>query len=71
MPENQSAWNSENQGVKENINQNTQTGKAVDLADQLRKTVVRWQTRQVGRLAAVRWRAVWGGRRLTEVKTET
>ena len=26
MPENQTAWNSNNQGIKENINQNNQTG---------------------------------------------
>ena len=26
MPENQTAWNSDNQGIKEKINQNNQTG---------------------------------------------
>ena len=31
-PENQTAWNSNNQGIKENINQNNQTGKAADQA---------------------------------------
>ena len=28
VPENQTAWNSNNQGIKEKINQNNQTGKA-------------------------------------------
>ena len=31
-PENQTAWNSDNQGIKEKINQNNQTSKAADCA---------------------------------------
>ena len=30
MLENQTAWNSDNQGIKETVNQNNQTGKAAD-----------------------------------------
>ena len=30
VPENQTAWNSDNQGTEEKINQNNQTGKAED-----------------------------------------
>ena len=41
-PKNQTAWNSDNQGTKEKINQNNQTSKVVDLAGRLRKTKVRW-----------------------------
>ena len=40
VPENQAAWNSDNQGIKEKINQNNQTGKAAELAGWLRKTAV-------------------------------
>ena len=43
VPENQTAWNSDNKGIKENINQHHQSGKAVDHAGQLRKTeATRW-----------------------------
>ena len=48
MPENQAAWNSNNQGIKEKINQNNQIGKLADNAGQLRKTVVKQGTRWVG-----------------------
>ena len=40
-PENQSAWNSDNQGIKEKINQSNQTSKS-DLESQLRKNAERW-----------------------------
>ena len=30
VPENQTAWNSDNQGIKETVNQNNQTGKAAE-----------------------------------------
>ena len=46
MPENQTAWNSNNQGINEKINQNYQTSKAADLVGQLRKT------EETGRLGA-------------------
>ena len=35
---NQTSWNSDNQGIKEKINQNNQTGKAADSSGWLRKT---------------------------------
>ena len=60
MPESQTAWNSDNQGIKEKINQNNQTSKAADHAGQLRKTARRWQTVAVG-LAVARFWAVWEG----------
>ena len=60
MPENQTAWNSNNQGIKEKMNQNNQTSKVADLVGQLRKTKARRQTVWVG-LAAVRQRATWAG----------
>ena len=40
VPENQTAWNSDNQGIKEKINQNNQTGKMVDCTGQGRKTAL-------------------------------
>ena len=40
MPENQNAWNSDNQGIKEKINQNNQTSK-VEHAGQFRKMMAR------------------------------
>ena len=60
MPENQTAWNSDNQGIKEKMNQNNQTSKVADLVGQLRKTKARRQTVWVG-LAAARQRAPWAG----------
>ena len=60
MPENQTAWNSDNQGIKEKINQNNQRGKAVDSASGLRKTAAIQGTGQVG-LAVARWWAAWVG----------
>ena len=44
VPENQTAWNTNNQGIKEINNQNHQTGKAADLRGQLRKTQKTRQT---------------------------
>ena len=44
MPENENAWNSNNQGIKENVNQNNQTSEAEDCMGQLRKTEARWWT---------------------------
>ena len=38
VPEYQTAWNSDNQGIKVKINQNNQTCKAADHVGQLRKT---------------------------------
>ena len=37
VPENQTAWNSHNQGGKEKINQNNQMYKAADLEGRLKK----------------------------------
>ena len=48
MPENQTAWNSDNQGIKETVNQTNQTGKTADLMGQLRKIEVRWWTGWAG-----------------------
>ena len=42
MPGNQIAWNSNNQGIKEKINQNNQVCKAADGAGRLRKTSTPW-----------------------------
>ena len=48
MPENQTAWNSDNKGIKEKINHNDKTSKVADHAGQLRKTVVTRWTLRVG-----------------------
>ena len=44
MPENQTAWNYDNNGIKEKINQKDQTFKVADNKGRLRKTLVKWQT---------------------------
>lgn len=59
MPENQTAWHSNNQGIKERV-EPKQTSKAAECVGQLRKTKVRWWTR-LARLAAGRQQAVLGG----------
>ena len=53
MPENQTAWNFNNRGIKEIVKQNNQTGKAVDRENP------RW-TMQTG-LAVVRQQAAQEG----------
>ena len=63
MPENQTAWNSNNQAIKEKFNQNNQTTKAADHDSQLRKSMATRQTVEVG-LAAELGGAVW--ERLTQ-----
>ena len=44
MPENQTAWNSNNQGIKETVNQTNQTSKT----GRWREPEVRWQTLWAG-----------------------
>ena len=66
MPENQTSWNSDNQGVKETVNQTNQTSKtgrqkepaARQWTVQVWLSVVRQWTMQAG-LAAARRQAVW------------
>ena len=47
-PKNQTAWNSDNQGTKEKINQNDQTDKAADHVGQIRKPTAKQRTRRAG-----------------------
>ena len=70
MPENQTAWNSDNQRIKEKINQNNQTSKAADHTNQLRKTTVTWRTLGVG-LAAVRRQTEQAGLTVGETETQS
>ena len=53
MPENQTAWNSDNHGIKEIVKQNNQTSKAAD-----GEKLVRQQTLGAG-LAVVKCQAAW------------
>ena len=55
MPENQTAWNSNNQGIKETVNQTNQTGKTRGQSE----PTARW------------WRKAWVGLAEGEIESQS